>query len=867
MAKRGFGARRSRFVKPLHEVLEQAEAWLVGIKTSGRIPPDAPHALKITLSELPDDPAWRAWRDAISGLLGVIAREKGGAEELWTLLFNGLGESYEALGGSEEVRNAVIPTVTDRFALFLPDEEPVEESEPESEAPEPTAFARPQQAGEPIPEIDEELREAFIAEATELLQQIEECVLSLTGNPQSVERLFRVMHTLKGSSGMVGFQSMNRLAHAAEETLEKVRKGTLTPNVVLEEALLLAKDVFTAMVGRVEQRQNPELDVDVALATLRSAVTGKPSPQKAAVPPNAAIPGGGEGATTPGAVSPSPATTFAAKEPARKEAAATIRINQEKLDEVFERMGEVVIGRIRIETHLGRLGDMVRNRSRGVDTEEWRARLEDAYDALHSAIEEHSRAHGALQERVMALRLAPVGTVFDRFPRVVRETSRKVGKEIDFRIAGSEVEIDKGICESIIDPLIHLIRNAIDHGIEPPADRIDRGKPAVGRVNLSAAYRGDRVVIEISDDGRGMDAERIGSKAVEKGLVTADEVARMDERDKLMLIFRPGFSTAESVSDLSGRGVGMDVVRDVIERLKGTVEVESRLGQGSSIMLLLPLTLALVDLLVVRVGGEIVAFPLYVVRETLQVSPDQIERAGDRPVTLLRGAYLPVVALADVLGLRAGTSDILNLVIVEVMGEAVALEVDAALERCEVVLKPLGDLLSAAPFLSGATILGDGRIVPVLDPVPILREASQRRDSGAERPATTGKTRRRILVVEDSATMAQQLTTILTRAGFSVSVARDGLEGLEQVRREAFDIVSTDIVMPRMDGYEFCKKMREDARLETLPLVALTSKTDKLDRIRGFEAGIDEYLTKPVEEEVYLATLERLLNRSVRTPA
>ncbi len=835
-------------MKALLETVERLEAWLSETKISGTIPPAFVEKCTAILNAAPSPGGlWDAWKIAAKDMARAIQMDGGTSDALRTVFFDGIDEVRNALLTNSPLVESVVSSVIDRFELFRPE----------------LAMAEvPEQQGI---EIDEEIREAFISEASELLQQIEECVISLQQNPQSVERLFRVMHTLKGSSGMVGMQAMNRLAHSAEEILEKIRGGEIAPTVLLEEALLKSKDIMSDCVVRMENRQNTEIEVDSMIEELRRSTAGESVTVKLEVAPAAVretvVEKSPPLASAP--VQPAPESSQGAKGTARKES-ASIRINQEKLDEVFDRMGQVVIGKIRIESRLNHMGLMISSKS---DPSLWKARVVESYEALCAALEEYTRSHSALQERVMALRLAPVGTVFDRFPRVVRETARKVGKEIDFIVHGADVEIDKSICEAIVDPLIHLLRNAIDHGIESPDARVDQGKDAAGRLNLSASYRGDRVVIEIADDGKGMDPGKLGALALQKGVITAEELNRLEEREKLMLIFRPGFSTAEKVSDLSGRGVGMDVVRDVIERLKGSVEVESVVGQGSRISLFLPLTLALIDLLIVSVGRDIVAFPLYVIRETLRLSESDVERAGDRPVISVRGSYLPVISLGEVLGIDSREEGHLHCVVVEVMGEAVALNVDGFLERSQAVLKPLGALMARAPFVSGATILGDGRIVPVLDPVPIVREASRRSvkhaSKGKEAEIESSARRVRILVVEDSQTMSRQLVTILKKAGYSAVVAEDGVEALQILQKQSFDLISTDIMMPRMDGYELSRKLRAEARFETLPIIALSSKSDKLDRIKGFESGFDEYLAKPVDETMYLAVIDRLLRRPV----
>ncbi|MEK8022659.1 MAG: response regulator [Candidatus Hydrogenedentota bacterium] len=779
--------------------------------------------------------SWIGYCAACSKLVREWERE--GAAMTADLIRGALEEASEGGLENPQFDDCILKAITERLELFLP-EDPGIAGAGESEI----VFDYADQDGANL--------DLFVEESKEQLEKIEEGILSLSQDPGAVDKLFRAMHTLKGSSGMLGARAINRLAHAAEEVLSGVRDGAVAPTLRLEKALLAAKDLLADGVARIEERLDPEIDVESAIDALRSR--------------------DGAGADVPASAKESPAARRADEPPQGEaktrvsKAASSIRVDARKLDELFERMGEAVISRIRIDERMRRV-DRILTRPRGERT--W-SEVEELFAGLRQSIEEGDRVQSAVQERVMVLRLAPLETVFRRFPRTIRETAASLGKEIDYVISGGDVELDKSICEAIADPLIHMIRNAIDHGIESPEERIDRGKPPAGTLKLSASYQGDRVLIEMADDGRGIDADRIAAKALEKKIVSEEELARMDERSRLLLIFRAGFSTAEQVTALSGRGVGMDVVRETIERLKGSVNIESAPGEGTRVTLSLPLTLALVNLLLVRCGDTVLAFPLHVVRETLKVSREEIRRAGDQAVIRVRNAFIPLIPLAEILGLPSDSSSSHHhLVVVEVMGQTAAISVTRLMERCEAVLKPLGGLLSSAPFVSGTTILGDGRVVPVLDPVPLLAAARECAASEAE-PVGAGKkgSAGKILVAEDSPLMARRITAILSRAGFVVTHAADGEQAFEAARTGSFDLVATDIEMPGCDGYEFCRRLRKDDAFKFLPVIAVTTHTDKVDRIKGFEAGFDEYLAKPVDEAILLGTIDRLLARRPHEP-
>ena len=323
----------------------------------------------------------------------------------------------------------------------------------------------------------------------------------------------------------------------------------------------------------------------------------------------------------------------------------------------------------------------------------------------------------------MKARMLPVAQIFNRFPRMVRDTAQKLGKEIDFVVEGKETELDRNVIEVIGDPLIHLIRNAIDHGIELPEQRVRLGKPRVGRLLLKASYHESHIVITIADDGKGIDAAKMRAKAVELGWYDSESAARLTDREALELIFRPGFSTAEQVSDLSGRGVGMDVVRTAIEQINGMVDLQSEVGSGTKFTISLPLTLAIIRSLMVTLGDQVYAFPLTNVQETLCISADEIRRIGNNEVIVIRERILPLLRLAEHFGIDTELGDKFYVVVVASGEKRAAVVVDQLLGEQEIVIKSLGDYLGDVPGLSGATILGDGRVALIIDARSIVKQA------------------------------------------------------------------------------------------------------------------------------------------------
>jgi two-component system chemotaxis sensor kinase CheA len=417
---------------------------------------------------------------------------------------------------------------------------------------------------------------------------------------------------------------------------------------------------------------------------------------------------------------------------------------------------------------------------------------------------------------------------------------------------------------------LHLVRNAVDHGVEPPEVRERAGKSRAGLVRLGASQRGGQILVTIEDDGGGMDPARLRAKAIEKGLLSQEQAAALSDSESFDLIFRAGFSTAAEVSDVSGRGVGMDVVRFAIAKLKGTIVVDSLPGRGTKVELRLPLTLAITQVLAARVGGELVAVPLDAVVSAQAVGSSELEPIADGICLRVGDRLVPVVDLAGVLGLsvesalaEAGEASV---VIVEVGTERLGLLVQQVLGRHEVVIKSLGPVLASAPCAAGATLIGD-RVLLVVDLAEVAARAKEpvraaRAPDVFAEPARRG--RGRILIAEDSDMIREVIKRELAAAGFEVMAASDGEEALSLARQHSFDAVSTDVMMPKLDGYELTRALRADPRYQTTPIVMVTSKDARIDTLRGYDAGADAYLTKPADAAELIRTLDALLARRAR---
>ena len=781
-----------------------------------------------------------------------------------------------------------------------------------------------------VPQVDADMIGPFFDEVHERVDALAGKLLRLEQQPDDgelVREIFRDLHTVKGSSGFVGLRRMNRLAHAAEDLVGQMRDGSRRADRPAVDALLAALDGLRTILDEVGGAASAgavriTTPIDGLLARLRA-------PEAAArVPTIDEPPDGGKAAA--GGV-PSDGAPGAATRPSggAGEGQRTVRVDFDKLDSLLNLVGELVLGKARLQTRVASLGALVREldgtlrRSR---TGRGDARAGDRASArrggaplveevdrfvriatelsadLEDAADEFDHTGGHLREQVMKLRMLPIGRIFTKHHRTVRELAHQLGKRATLEIEGADTELDKVLLEQLDDPLLHLVRNALDHGIERPAERAAAGKPDEGRLRLSARHRGNQIIVELSDDGAGIDPERLRKKALEKGLASDAELAAMDQRALLDLIFRPGFSTAARVTDVSGRGVGMDVVRDTITRLSGSVELASRPGAGTTFTLRLPLTLAITQVLLVRVAGEDLAVPLDAVVRTLAVDPDDLHHVGDRELLLLPTSdpdapaiQIPIIDLAATLeldggaaaggGALGGGSTDVAVVLVEAAGEVYGLIVDRLVEKREIVMKTLGELLEVVPCAAGATLVGD-RVALVLDVVQVVQRglsgesrARPRRldgrppEAAADAPGAVevplGSARRpRVLVAEDSDVVREGLRRVLEASGCEVVVSRDGGEALATAERDerGFDLVSTDVMMPVLDGYELTRALRAHPRYRDVPIVMVTSRSEHLDRVRGFDAGVDEYLQKPLESGELVRAVDRLLARAAARP-
>lgn len=606
---------------------------------------------------------------------------------------------------------------------------------------------------------------------------------------------------------------------------------------------------------RDEKRAKGELGDIQAPTEVADEAAAAPKPAPAAAKPAPTPPKPAPTAAKPAAAKPAAGAKPNEKAPATA-MEQTIRVDVKRLDSLMNLIGELVLGKNRLITIYN-------------DIEE-RYEGEKFLEELNQVVASISMVTTDIQLAVMKTRMLPIGRVFNKFPRMVRDLSRELGKDIELIISGEETELDKSIVEEIGDPLVHLIRNACDHGVESKEERAAAGKKEQGTVELKAYNEGNHIVVEIKDDGKGMDPLILKAKGVEKGIISDREADTMTDKEAYGLIFKAGFSTAKVVTNVSGRGVGMDVVKTNIEKLNGIIDVDSSLGQGTTLKLKIPLTLAIIQSLLVGVQEEFYAIPLASVIETVRISQDEIYTVESKSVLRLRNEVLPLVRLADIFGVDCvfDNSQQAYVVVIGLAENKIGVIVDFLVGQEEVVIKSLGSYLKETEGIAGATIRGDGRVTLIVDIAAMMQMAKNVKVSinklikeNESKKDKKSPSDYHILIVDDSKTDRAIMRKSLAPLGLTLTEASNGLEALEIVKNDqVFDAILVDIEMPKMDGYTFATEVRKYAKFKSLPLIAITSRTSKTDRMRGVESGMTEYITKPYSPEYLMNVVKRNIN-------
>jgi chemosensory pili system protein ChpA (sensor histidine kinase/response regulator) len=812
-------------------------------------------------------------------------------------------------------------------------------------------------------EVGPEILEFFQPEAEEHLQVVSDCLISLEGNnnPEEINRLFRAIHTVKGSAAQVGLKRLGAIAHRVEDLIGRLRDGEIEPSPAVVDICLESVDVLKktlhqqwadesemrngvdSLLNRIAEFAPVEIE-ETAASQIAATESLEPVRQQISMPIIARK--AGKQVATPA------------------QSAKSVRIALERLDRMMNTVGELVINRTRMVGRVSELEKLVdtlsfsKERLQGKVNEfqekyefnkisssrnisSWKAattpqrltsaaagdglfddfsELEmDRYDdfnilsrsmaeisadvnevltqlegyigRVEGDIDEFTKLAHHLQDEFTAARMVPIGTLYSRLSRAVRDAAQSAGKQVDLDFVGNETELDNNIIQQISDPLVHLVRNSVAHGIERAEARRSAGKSEIGTVSLRAYHRGNHIYIEVEDDGGGIDYERVKHAAIERGLVSHDTADRLTERDLREMLFHPGFSTAHSKTELAGRGVGLDVVRANLNALNGEVEIQSTPGSGTKFTLKVPLTLIISPALFVRCGGVSFALPLAVVEEIRRIRADEIEDVGGKLLTKVRDVVTEVVRLDSYLGLPPlePINGYFRMVVANTGNRQIGLVVEEVLGKDEIVIKNLGEYLRRVKLFPGTTIAPDGSLILLIDlNRMVAAEPNERRmlqaSAGAARifaPGSEAVARgtiptdaidrveheRVIVVADDSISVRKFVGRMLEKNGYRVKLAADGLEAAELVTQHGCHLVITDLEMPRMTGYELMVQLRQNPQTRRIPVMVVTSRAGAKHRDRAIKEGATSFLTKPVQEDQLIAAVEQLIGSEATRPA
>lgn len=819
-------------------------------------------------------------------------------------------------------------------------------------------------------EIPGEILEFFQPEAEEHLQIISDCLLALEGshNPEEINRLFRAIHTVKGSAAQVGLRRLGAIAHRIEDLVGRLRDGLLeaSPAVVdvcLESVDVLKKTLHQQWAGEADMRAG----VDALLARVAEFAPEETEDENAPAAPSPVRAVETAPAEQAGTPAPRPHKKPSAQ---GQPAAKSVRISLGRLDRLMNNVGELVINRTRMVGRVGELQKLVdtlgfskerlhgkvtefqekyefnRVSSAGLttsfpsgrgrtaapdpisssaagdkssflsdfselemdryddvnilsrsmteisaDVNEVLSQLEGFIGRVEGDIDEFTKLAHRLQDEITAARMVPIETLFSMLTRAVRDAGKSARKLVEMEMTGGDTELDNNIIQQIADPLVHLVRNAVAHGIESAEDRAAAGKPETGKVFLRAYHRGNHIYIEVGDDGGGINYERVKQSAIDRGLVSPETAGRLTERDLREMLFHPGFSTASAKTELAGRGVGLDVVRANLTTLNGEIEIHSKQGEGTRFTLKVPLTLIISPALFVRCGTTIFALPLAVVEEIRRLRADEIEDVGGKLLTKVRDVVTEVVRLDSYLGLPPlePINGYFRMVVANTGDRQIGLVIEEVLGKDEIVIKNLGEYLRRVKLFSGTTIAPDGSLILLIDlNRMIASDPSERRSvqvsASAARVFAPGSAaiargsipsdaidrvqqERVVVIVDDSISVRKFVGRMLEKAGYRVKLAADGLEAAELIAQQGCHLVITDLEMPRMTGYELMAQLRQSPSTRRIPVMVVTSRAGAKHRDRATKEGAVAFLTKPVQEDQLIHAVEQLIGTEAQQHA
>ncbi|MFZ3217940.1 MAG: response regulator [Candidatus Acidiferrales bacterium] len=835
--------------------------------------------------------------------------------------------------------------------------------EPAAAPPDPAEYAEPAPPAysfvDRLPQdsdVPAEVLEFFVPEAEEHLQAVTECLLSLEANPnaEDINRLFRSMHTVKGSAAQVGLHRLSAVAHRVEDLIGQLRDGVLKPSANIVDICLESVDVLKKFLHK---QWSSEEEMRAAVDPLLAQIAELAPEEAAEGAPAQPAPATADEPAAPESVVVAPERRRAAPEALPQ--AKSVRISLERLDRMMNAVGELVINRTRMVGRLAELAKLVeilnfsKSRLSGKvgefqekhefsriqpllvpgshapqmdtfrpnfssapavtsnDLLEFSELEMDRYDDVNilsrslteisadvtvvltqlegfmgrvdSDIDEFTKLAHHLQDEITAARMVPIGNLYTRLSRTVRDAANATGKLVELSLEGADTELDNNIIQHVSDPLIHLVRNAVAHGVEDRFTRNREGKPEKGRVSVRAYHRGNHIFIEVEDDGRGIDYESARRRVVEMGAMSPTAAAELTERELREFLFRPGFTTASSMTELAGRGVGLDVVRANVHALNGEIEVRSEPGRGACFTVKVPLTLIISQALFVRCGASVFALPLAVVEEIRRLKPAEIEDVGGKLLTRVRDVVTEVVRLDVQLALPPlePLNGYFHMVIVKVAGKQVGVVVEEVLGKDEIVIKNLGDYLRSVKLFPGTTIAPDGSLILLIDLNRLASaDAAERNALSASSPAArvfapgaeavaagsipagamdSIENDRVVVVADDSISVRKFVGRMLEKAGYRVKLAADGLEASEIVAQVGCHLLVTDLEMPRMNGYELMAHLRQNPVTRRIPVLVVTSRAGAKHRDRAMKEGASAFLTKPVQEDQLVTTVEELI--------
>jgi chemosensory pili system protein ChpA (sensor histidine kinase/response regulator) len=812
-------------------------------------------------------------------------------------------------------------------------------------------------------EVPDEIIEFFQPEAEEHLQVVSDCLLSLEGNnnPEDINRLFRAIHTVKGSAAQVGLRRLGAIAHRVEDLIGRLRDGEIQPSPAVVDICLAAVDVLKKTLHR-EWKDDSEIRAGVDSLLGRIATF---APQEVDEESPSAEQAELVAADSHLAVQERPLAQPATPQTQKQAVAAkSVRIALGRLDRMMNTVGELVINRTKMVGRVAELEKLIDtlsfskerlqgkvsefqdkyefNRIRPIqpgtpwanrqtqqmltsaaagdgsvfsdfgelemdryddfnilsrsmteisaDVNEVLSQLEGFIGRVEGDIDEFTKLAHHLQDEITAARMVPIGTLYSLLSRTVRDAAKSAKKQVELDLSGSETELDNNIIQQISDPLVHLVRNSVAHGIERAEDRLRAGKPEQGKILLRAYHRGNHIYIEVEDDGRGIDYERVKESAIESGLVSQETAGRLTERDLREMLFHPGFSTASVKTELAGRGVGLDVVRSNLNVLNGEIEVQSVANQGTKFTLKVPLTLIISPALFVRCGSNHFAIPLAVVEEIRRLRADEIEDVGGKLLTKVRDVVTEVVRLDSYLGLPPlePINGYFRMVVANAGTRQVGVVVEEVLGKDEIVIKSLGEYLRRIKLFPGTTIAPDGSLILLLDlNRMVATEPNERRavqaSANAARVFAPGSAavaqgtipadaidrvdqERVVVIVDDSISVRKFVGRMLEKNGYRVKLAADGLEAAELITQQGCHLVITDLEMPRMTGYELMAQLRQNPITRRIPVMVVTSRAGAKHRERALKEGATSFLTKPVQEDQLLFAVEQLIGTEAVRP-